>query len=151
MLADRRAVVSIEAALALGLVVLPMLLGLFDLGTALTVRLRVDRALQAGLFGAWGVAGASAAQISQAAVAGAGSGSPAVSASTDLACYCLPPTGTLQDASPAACGDAGSCPSGQVLGEWVTVTASAPVSLAFPLPGVASPLVLSATGTARIQ
>ena len=74
MLADTRAVVSVEAALALALVMLPLLLGLFDLGTALTVRLRVDRAVQAGLFGAWGVAGASAGQIAQAAQAGGGSG-----------------------------------------------------------------------------
>ncbi len=152
LLADTRAVVSVEAALALALVMLPLLLGLFDLGTALTVRLRVDRAVQAGLFGAWGVAGASAGQIAQAAQAGGGSGSPAVSASASLACYCLPPTGTLQDASPVECDDdEGECPSGQVLGDWATVTARASVSLPFPLPWVSSPLQLGATGTARVQ
>ncbi len=142
---------SVEAALALALVVLPLLLGLFDLGTALTVRLRVDRALQAGLFGAWGVSGASSSQIASAAVAGAGSGSPAVTAAASVACYCLPPTGTVQGASPTDCDDDTPCPAGQVLGDWASVTASASVTLPVPLPGVASPLVLSASGTARIQ
>lgn len=148
-IADRRGVVSVEAALALALVVLPLLFGMFDLGSALTTRLRVDRALQAGLFGAWGIAGASTTQVAQAAVAGAGTGSPAVSATAAIACYCLSPTATVQGASAVAC--TATCPAGDVLGDWLSLTTSAPASLAFPIPGLAAALPLSATATVRIQ
>ena len=119
---DRRGVVAIEAAIALALVVVPTVLTLFDLGGVLETRLRVDRALQAGMFAAWAISGATAGQITQAAAAGAGNTS----------------AGT-------------ACPSGQVLGEWVTIATSAAVSLPFPLPGVAAPMTLTATGRTRIQ
>ncbi|MDE2580749.1 MAG: pilus assembly protein [Rhodospirillales bacterium] len=146
---DRRGAASIEAALALALVVLPMLLGLFDLGTALTLRLRVDRALQAGMFAAWALSGPSAAQIVPAAVAGGGSFGPAISAQVGFSCDCLPATGTLAQATPVACTDA--CPSDQVAGEWMSLTTRGSASLPFPLPGLVSPLVLSATATVRMQ
>ncbi len=148
---DRRGVVSIEAAIVLALVVLPTVLGLFDLGSALTTRLRVDRALQAGLFAAWGISGASTSQLAQAAVAGAGNsnGGPAVSATASLACICLSPTGTETQGAAASC--TGTCGSGLVLGQWATLTTTAAVTLPFPLPGVASPMILTATGTARVQ
>ena len=147
--ADRRAVASVEAALALALVLLPLLLGLFDLGTALTTRVRLDRAVQAGLFYAWGTSGAGTAAIAQAAVAGYGGGKPTLTASAGMACYCLAPTGTRASGTAVACTD--SCPSGEVLGVWLTLTATAPVVLPFPLPGVASPLTLAATSTVRSQ
>ncbi len=148
---DRRGVVAIEAAIALALVVVPTVLALFDLGGLLETRLRVDRALQAGMFAAWAISGASASQITGAAVAGAGNanGSPTVSATASFTYLCLAPTGTYASGSAAASGTA--CPSGQVLGEWAAITASAAVTLAFPLPGVASPMTLTATGLTRVQ
>jgi Flp pilus assembly protein TadG len=148
---DRRGVVAIEAAIALALVVVPTVLTLFDLGGVLETRLRVDRALQAGMFAAWAISGATAGQITQAAAAGAGntSAGPSVSATASFSYLCLAPTGTYGSGSPASAGTA--CPSGQVLGEWVTIATSAAVSLPFPLPGVASPMTLTATGRTRIQ
>ncbi|MDE2005487.1 MAG: pilus assembly protein [Rhodospirillales bacterium] len=146
---DRRGAVAVEAAIVLALVLVPVAFGLLDLGEVLTARLRVDRALQAGLFAAWAISGPSAAQITQAATAGAGGGAHPVAASASFACYCLAPTATLATASAAVCS--GSCGSGQVLGEWVSLTASASVSLPFPLPGVPGSLTLTASGSSRIQ
>lgn len=146
---DRRGVVAIEAAIVLALVLLPVTLGLFDLGAALTTRLRVDRALQAGLFAAWAMTGPSAAALTQAASAGAGSGANPVSARASFAWFCLSPTGTM--ASGTAASGTATCPDGQVLGEWVRLTASATVALPFPLPGMPSFLPISAAGTSRVQ
>ncbi len=148
---DRRGVVAIEAAIALALLVVPTVLTLFDLGGLLETRLRVDRALQAGMFAAWAISGASTSQITGAAVAGAGNanGSPTVSATASFSYLCLAPTGTYASGSAAAAGTA--CPSGQVLGEWAAITTSAAVTLAFPLPGIASPMTLTATGLTRVQ
>ncbi len=149
LLADRRGAIAIEAAIVLALVFVPVTFGLFDLGTALTARLRVDRALQAGLFAAWGVTGASAAQLTQAAIAGAGSGAHSVAATASFACYCLPPTATLAAGTAVAC--TGTCSGGQVLGEWVSLTTSASVGLPFPLPGTPTTVLISSSGTSRVQ
>src|SRR6185437_2916861 len=73
---NRRGSVAVEAALALGLVLVPLLLALSDLGLALSVQMRLERANQAALFYAWGTSGASVASIKSAASAGYGVSDP---------------------------------------------------------------------------
>jgi TadE-like protein len=141
--------VSVEAALALGLILVPLLLGVVDLGDGIIVHMRLDRAVQAALFYAWGTAGPSTSGVQSAAQSGYGGSSPALSATAGIACYCIAPTGTRQSGTAEPCS--GTCSAGQTLGSWVTVNASASVSLPFPLPGWGSSLALSSTATARIQ
>lgn len=141
--------VSVEAALALGLVLLPLFLGVVDLGQGIIVRMRLDRATEAALFEAWGVPGASAAAVQAAAQAGYGTAVPALTADASFACYCIAPAGTRQSGTAVSC--TGNCAAGQSLGEWLTTHLSAALALAFPVPFLGSTLNLTATATARVQ
>jgi len=146
---DNRAAVSVEAALALGLVMVPLLVALVDFGFALTVRMHLDRAVQAGLFYAWGTTGASVSAIQSASVAGYGAHSPTATAAATEACYCINPAGTRAGGTVASC--TATCGSGLQLATWLTVQATATVALPAPLPLVGSALSLSSTATARVQ
>jgi TadE-like protein len=141
--------VSVEAALALGLILVPLLLGVVDLGDSMIVHMRMDRAVQAALFYAWGTSGPSTSAIQSAAESGYGASSPALTATAGFACYCIAPTGTRASGTAESCS--GTCANGQTLGSWVTVNASASLTLPLPLPGVGSSMALSSTATARIQ
>jgi len=141
--------VSVEAALALGVILVPLLLGVVDLGDGIIVRMRLDRAVQAALFYAWGTPGPSNSAVQSAAQSGYGASSPALAATAGIACYCIAPTGTRQGGTVESCS--GTCTAGETLGTWVTIDASTSLSLPFPLPGWGSSLVLSSTATARIQ
>jgi hypothetical protein len=146
---NRRGSVAVEAALALGLVLVPLLLALSDLGLALSVQMRLERANQAALFYAWGTSGASVASIKSAASAGYGISDPSFAAAASEACYCISPTGTRLSGTAVAC--TASCASGQQIATWLTVAASASVALPVPLPGYGSSIALSSGSTARVQ
>ena len=146
---NRRGSVAVEAALALGLVLVPLLLALADLGLALSVQMRLERANQAALFYAWGNSGASVAAIKSAASAGYGVSDPSFAATASEACYCITQTGTRSSGTAVAC--TGSCASGQQVATWLTVQSSTSVALPVPLPGYGSSLSLSSGSTARVQ
>lgn len=146
---NRRGSVAVEAALAMGLVLVPLLLALADLGLALSVQMRLERANQAALFYAWGNSGASVASIKSAASAGYGVSDPSFSATASEACYCITPTGTRSSGTAVAC--TGSCSAGEQVATWLTVQSSTSVVLPAPLPGYGSNLSVSSAGTARVQ
>ena len=141
--------VSVEAALALGLILVPLLLGVVDLGLGMIVHMRLDRAVQAALFYAWGTPGPSTSAVQSAARSGYGASSPTLTATAAIACYCIAPTGTRQSGTVKSC--TGTCTAGQALASWVTINANASFSLPFPLPYLGSTFALSSTATARIQ
>ena len=154
--ADRRGVVSIEAALAIALVLLPVCLGVIGLGMALTAADRLDRAVQAAAFyawanqgtaTAWGSAGsASLAAAQSAAVASYGTAAPTATIATSVAFYCV--SSGYAQVQPAVT-DTTACSSGETLATYLTVAASASVTP----PGMpsATAIPLSVTGTVRVQ
>lgn len=146
---NRRGSVAVEAALALGIVLVPLLLALSDLGLGLSVQMRLEWANQAALFYAWGNSGASIASIQSAASAGYGVSDSSFSATASEACYCITPTGTRLSGTAVAC--TGSCASGEQVATWLTVQSSTSVALPVPLPGYGSSLALSSASTARVQ
>lgn len=145
----RRGVAGIEAALAIGLVLLPLSLGLMDLGTELAAVARLDRALQSAVFYAWAYPGAfTTAGLQNAASAGYGSASPPVTVQTSTACSCV--TNTYSPTASVACTGA-TCPTGQQVAGYTTITASISLPLPASLPGLSSPMPLSVQGTIRTR
>ena len=154
--ANCRGTASIEAALAILLVLLPTCLGVIGLGMAATAADRLDRALQAGVFYAWAnpgtpsgwgsVGSASLAGARTAALTAYGSGRPDATVTTSAQFYCV--SNGFTPVTPAVSATA-ACPAGQTLATYVTVVASASV-LPPGLP-VAPAIALSVTGTVRVQ
>jgi len=149
-------VVSIEAALAISLVLMPMCLGTIGLGMALTAAARLDHAIQAAAFYAWANQGtapswgaansATLAGAQSAAVAAYGTAAPAATITTAVAFYCVT-SGYVQ--MPPAVTDTTACPAGESLATYLTIAASTSVTP----PGMpdATAIPLSVTATVRVQ
>ncbi len=145
---DRGGVAAVEAALALGLVLIPLCLALVDYGMALADAMRLDRALQAAAFYVWSnPSGFTAAGITSAGTAGFGTATPAVSVTSSSACFCVS-SGYSKGASVSCTG---SCSGGGAVGSYVTITASHTFTLPVRVPHLASSLALSISGTIRTQ
>jgi Flp pilus assembly protein TadG len=152
--AQRRGTASIEAALGIALVLIPLVLGVSGVGMALMTANRLDQALQAAVFyawanpgtpAAWSAQGSSAAAAAGTALAAYGAATPAATVTASVAYYCV--SGGYTQVPPAVTSTT-TCPSGQSLATYLTVTATASViSLGAPLPAVI-PLVVS--GTVRV-
>ena len=148
---DQSAVISIELALLAGLVLLPLTLGAVDAGELIVARARLDQALHAALFYAYSNANAKVADVVTAAQAGYGTGgTPTVSAV--IAQYCIAPaTGYPQGATPSQPSN-GSCQNtAQVVETYLTVTASASVTLPFTVQWVMPNVTFNISGKARIS
>jgi Flp pilus assembly protein TadG len=150
----RSGVASIEAALGIALVLLPLCLGVIGLGMALVTANRLDCALQAAVFYAWAnpgtptgwgsVGSASVTAARNAAVAAYGSSAPSATITVSVAFDCVS-SGYLKTQPPTGY----TCPAGQSVATYLTVTAS--TSVAPPGMPVAPAIPLSVTGTARVQ
>ena len=149
---DRSAVISIELALLAGLVLMPLTLGAVDAGELVVARARLDQALHAALFYAYSYHGAvTAADVEAAARAGYGSGTaPTVSAT--LTQYCIAPSNGYPQGGPPRTPTNGSCSSTTLVKEtYLSVSASASVSLPFSVQWVARTVTLNVSGKARIS
>ena len=152
---NRRGTATIEAAMALAFIIVPLCLGTADLALAVTTANRIDRALEAALFYLWANPGnATAGGVQSAAAASWGGNTPPLTVGMSIACSCVSggyqPAGSV--ACPAAGGTgAGSCPAGQTLATYATVTAATTVTLPFPLPGMPSAYAPSVSATVRTQ
>lgn len=156
ILKDRRAIAAVETALVISFLLLPMMALITGSGQALLEQYRIDRGLHSGLMYAWGKPTAPQGEIQSAATSGYGSYTPAMTAVASIACYCItapaasPATaGTRAGGTTAVCGS--TCPSGQTLGTWVTVTASTTFTPIFTLNWGSAAWPISATGTVRVQ
>ena len=127
----RRGVAGVEAALAIGLLLLPLSLGMMDLGTEIAATARLDRALQAATFYAWAYPGAfTTAALQNAAKTGYGPASPPVTVNASTACSCV--TALYSATGAVACN--GACPAGQQVAGYTTITASISLPLPASLP-----------------
>jgi Flp pilus assembly protein TadG len=149
----RGGVASVEAALGISLVFIPLLLGIIGLGMALVTANRLDDALQAAVFyawanpgtaSAWGSAGSTSVTGAQAAAAAAyGAGTPAATITVSVAFNCVS-SGYL----PTQPASNYTCPTGQSVATYITTTAHASVTP----PGLMFPAIpLTVSGTARVQ
>ena len=150
MLADRAGVVSLEAALLVGLVLVPLLGAAADFGLVLTAWAAVTRAEQAGLFYAFSN-GVSISGIQSAAQAAYGTLTAAPIVTASSACYCLSSAQPWSRDGAAAVACTSTCTAGDTLTEFLTVSVNAAVPLPLPLPGLASPFPIAAMATARLQ
>lgn len=149
---NRRGTATIEAAMALAFIIVPLCLGTADLALAITTANRIDRALQAALFYIWANPGSATASGVQTAAAASWSGdTPSLTVSVSTACACV--SGGYQPAGSVACTGTGTstCPAGQTLASYTTVTASTSVTLPFPLPGLPSAYAPNVSATVRTQ
>ncbi|HVC61983.1 MAG TPA: hypothetical protein VND19_16680 [Acetobacteraceae bacterium] len=155
-LPGRAGVASIEAALGIALVLVPLCLGVIGLGMALEVVDRLDRALQAAAFYAWANPGtpagwgsadsASLAGARGAALSAYGDAGPSPTVTAAVVFYCV--SGGYIPVQPAV-SYATTCATGLSLAAYLTVAAS--TSVTPPGLPVAPAIPLSVTGTVRVQ
>ena len=151
--ADRRAAVAVESALTFSLILLPLFLGAADAAVLLAVQFRLEEAVHNALFYAYASAAnaTSPSGIENAATEGYGSDGPALTVATpSYAYYCIEPDGTEATGTEENSSSA-SCPSGQSLATWLTVTVSATVSLPVSIAPFPDSVPLSAGATVRVN
>jgi hypothetical protein len=153
LLRDRRAAAAVEAAMVIGLVLAPLCLGVAAYAMVLMYTAQMDRALQAALFYIWSnPTGFTTSGVQTAAAAGYdntsyASASPALTVTAASACYCV--SSTAVKGASVSC--TGSCATGQTVGTYVTVTASASFTLPVVVQSLTSPYTQSVSGIVRTQ
>lgn len=151
---QRSAAVSVEAALVISLLLLPLLLGLWDYSVVLAVQARLDTALHAAMDYALATEAnaTDVAGIAQAADNAYGTAAPAPTIGTPtLSYYCVAtnPAGTMASGQAASAG--ASCGSDQTLATYVTLSLAATVSLPLSIPGLGDTFPLGDDATIRVE
>jgi Flp pilus assembly protein TadG len=137
--------VSIEMALVMSFVLVPMLLGLWDVAQIGFGQAQVQEALQdAATYVAAGNASNSSG-ITSAAQAAYGS---SISVSTSTVCYCVQ-TGTTGPTAPASEACSGSCGSGNDFEQFMNITVSKTVSIPFTVPYLGKSVTVTSSGQVR--
>jgi hypothetical protein len=119
----------------------------------MVVQFRLEEAVRNAVFFAYSSAAnaASVSGIENAATSGYGSGGPALTvASPSFAYYCIAPNGT-EATGTAETSASASCPSGQSLATWLTVSVSATVSLPVSTAPFPESVPLGAAATVRVN
>jgi len=146
---DRRGVVSMEAALVITSMLLPITLGSIQLGLIFHTQARLDTALQAGLQNMWATGKANDTAISKAATDNWGSNSPKLTIQpAATAYYCNASDGTKGSVSSTS---PPTCASGQTAATYVTLAMSAVPPGVFTLQGIPVPSTLYSKATVRTQ
>lgn len=151
--ADRRAAVAVESALTFSLVLVPLFLGAADAAVLLAAQFRLEAAVHNALFYAYASAAnaTNPAGIENAATEGYGSGGPTLTVATPSYAYdCIAPDGTEATGTEESSSSA-SCPSGQSLATWLTVSVSATVSLPVSIAPFPDGVKLAASATVRVD
>lgn len=135
--------------MTVSLVLVPLMLGTVDLGEALAQTSRLDHAFDAALYHIWANPGGfTVSSIQQAAQAAYGSAAPALTITTAAACACV--SSSYIKGVAVTC--TATCPTGQALAAYQTVTAAVQFPLPAAFPGVlTSPMSLSVQGTVRTR
>jgi Flp pilus assembly protein TadG len=138
--------VAVETALVSSLILVPLLLGLWDVAQLAMSQAELDEALEdaisyiAGNMAAgttWTTSG-----ITSAAQASYGSG---VGVSSSQVCYCVE-TGSSTPTAPTSVSCSGSCSSGSTIEQYESITVSMTVSIPFTVSYLGSSVTLSSTG-----
>ena len=145
---NRRGAASVEAALGVSIVLIPLCLAGVNAAETEAVAARMDRALQAAIYYAWTNAGSyTNANVQSAASTAYGSASPTLAVNVSTACTCV--TSLYRFASSIVC--LLPCPLNQTQAKYVTVTETATYTLPAPFPAFPSSKSLNVTGTVRVQ
>ncbi len=148
LIRSRRGSASVEAALSIALVLLPLTFGMIDFGEAITQASRLDRAYDAALYYVWANPGSiTTANLQAAAQAAYGSATPPLTVNAGTACWCV----TAGYTKAGAVASTATCPSGQSIASYVTIATSIRFPLPAAFPGLASPVSLAVQGTVRSQ
>ncbi|MBU6498791.1 MAG: pilus assembly protein [Rhodospirillales bacterium] len=148
----RRGAVAVETALVLLLVLLPLFAAGWDFAVVLTLQSRLDAALAGGLFVAYtgGANASSTTGVTNAAASAYGAATPSLATNAaSLGYACIAPTGTRPSALSATVP--ASCPSGQSVATYLTVTVGASASLPLPIPVLAGTVPLARSGVVRVN
>ena len=146
---DRRGVVSMEAALVLAFMLVPIMLGSIQFAFIFRTQARLDTALQAGLQNVWATGTASYNAIKAAANANWGSSPPTLNVVSPVAAYYCNASNGTHASGPTAL--ATTCPSGQTAATYVTLAMQAVPQGIVTVPGIPMPSTLSSTATVRMQ
>lgn len=145
--------IAVETALVFSLFFVPLLLGSADAAMLMKTEVQLEGAVRSAVFFAYSSSpnATDRAGVANAARVGYGSGGPALSvAAPTYAYYCILPTGTEASGTPVASA-AASCPSGQSVGTWISVSVTADVSLPVSIAPFPASVPLRAGATVRIS
>jgi hypothetical protein len=148
--------VSLETGLVLSVIVVPMLLGAWDLGLVLRAQARLDAGLHGAILYAWananGNAGLSAGPLQVAVSGGANGLSVAISLPT-YSCECVNAHGATTNTLLGLCLGLGInlCPTGQQTAQYVSLSLSTQVELPVSVPYLSNPITLTDNATVRVQ
>jgi Flp pilus assembly protein TadG len=136
--------VSVEVALVMSFLFVPMLLGIWDVAQIAFGQAQVQEALQDVVtYVAAGNTGASG--ITAAAQSAYGT---SVSVSTSTVCYCVQ-TGSTGPTAPSTTACGGSCSSGNDLEQFMNITVSKAVSIPFTVPYLRNSVTVTSAGKVR--
>ena len=143
--AARDGAVAVEVALVSSLILVPLLLGLWDVAQIAFAKAKVDEALQDAVsYVAAGNSGNSSGITS----AAQGAYGNTISVSTSTACYCVKTT-TSTPTAPSSVSCSGSCAGGSTLQQFMSITVSLAVSIPFTVTYLGSSVTVSSTGQVR--
>jgi Flp pilus assembly protein TadG len=137
--------VAVETALVSSLILVPLLLGLWDVAQIAMAQAQLDEALQDAITYVAATGSTSSSSITTAGQAAYGS---AISVSSSQACYCVNTTTTTPTA-PTSVSCTGTCSSGS-MEQFMSITVSTTVTMPFPVPYLGSTIALSSSGNAQI-
>ena len=142
---DKDGSISVEAALVMSFILVPMLLGVWDVAQIGFGQAQVQEALQdAVTYVAAGNAGNSSG-ITAAAQSAYGT---SISVSTSTVCYCVQ-TGTSTPTTPTSEVCSGSCGGGNDFEQFMSITVSKTVSIPFTVPYLGKSVTVTSTGRVR--
>lgn len=151
---ESRGSVSVEAALVISLVLIPLLLGIWDYASILAVQARLDEALNAAVeYADSSPANATnKTAIANAATTAYGNATPSLALTgPTLSYYCIAvsPAGTKASGTAAIVNT--NCGSGEVLATYATLSLAATVALPVAAPGLGATYPLAETATVRVN
>jgi hypothetical protein len=135
--------VSVEAALVMSFILVPALLGLWDVAQIGFGQAQVQEALQDAITY---VAAGNASNSSGITAAARSAYGTSITVSTSTACYCVQ-TGTSSPTAPTSVTCGGSC-SGD-LEQFMSITAGKTVTIPFTVPYLGSSVTVTSTGQVR--
>jgi Flp pilus assembly protein TadG len=137
--------VSVETGLVTSFVLVPVMLGLWDVAQIGLGQAQVQEALQDAVTYVAAGNSSNTSGITSAAQAAYGT---SMSVSTSTACYCVQ-TGTSSPTAPTSATCGGSCGSGNDLEQFMNITVSKTVAIPFSVPYLGSTITVKSTGQVR--
>jgi Flp pilus assembly protein TadG len=145
LLQDEKGAIAVETSLVTSLILVPMLLGIWDIAQVGFGQAQVQEALQAAVtYVAAGNSG-NAAGITSAAQTVYGT---SMNVSTNTVCYCVSTTSSsLTTPSTVSCTS--SCGSGNDFEQFMTISVSKSVTIPFSVPYLGSSVTVKSSGSVR--